>query len=296
MLTLADPATLTALEAAADRVRSGKGPQDGEAQIAVRASVGFDALEVAIVGAAPCPEEVLVFWHASGVHLSELYGMSETTGAALVAGPGDVRIGTVGPPLDVCEVSLSEAGEVLVRGPVVMRGYRDAPGSVDADGWLHSGDTGALDADGHLRIVDRMAAIEAAVKAAATLIGQACVIGDGRPYNVALLTLDPQAAAAFAARVGASPVPVHEQRRVLEAVAADIAAANARLADAEQVRRFVLLPGEWLPDSEELTPMMKLRRRPIAAKYAAEIEGLYAGALGMKVSADATSPLTPRHQ
>jgi long-chain acyl-CoA synthetase len=125
----------------------------------VLAELGFDALDTALVGAAPCPPEVIRFWHALGIPLSEVYGMSETTGLATLNPPADIRIGTVGTPLPGVDVRLAENGEVLVRGPVVMAAYRNLPDAtaeaIDPDGWLRTGDLGAFDDDGYLTIVDR---------------------------------------------------------------------------------------------------------------------------------------------
>jgi long-subunit acyl-CoA synthetase (AMP-forming) len=259
--------------------------------------LGLDQAEVAIVGAAPCPPEVIEFWRELGVPLGELYGMSETTGVATVAAPDAVKVGTVGPPIDGCEVRLGDDGEVLMRGPVVMTGYRNLPDktaeAIDADGWLHSGDVGAFDEDGYLRIVDRIkeliinaagknmspANIEAAIKTASPLIGQACVIGDARPFNVALITLEPDAVAAWAAERGLAGRTLAElsgDPALRAAVTDGVARANERLARVEQIKRHALLDVEWLPGGEELTPTMKLKRKPIAARYAAEIEALYA--------------------
>jgi long-subunit acyl-CoA synthetase (AMP-forming) len=178
-----------------------------------------------------------------------------------------------------------------------MRGYRNKPEAtaeaIDADGWLHTGDVGQLDEDGYLMIVDRKkeliinatgknmspANIEAVVKSSGPLIGQACVVGDGRPYNVALIVLDPDAADVFARQhriTAGTPEALVEEVAVLREVADSIERANAKLARVEQIKRFRLLPGEWQPGGEELTPTSKLRRRPIERRYAAEIEGLYA--------------------
>jgi long-subunit acyl-CoA synthetase (AMP-forming) len=243
------------------------------------AALGLDDVRVALTGAAPCPAEVLEFWHGLGLPLCEVYGMSETTGVATVNAPDAVRIGSVGRALPGVEVALSDTGEVLMRGPVVMRGYRNRPDAtaeaLDADGWMHSGDIGVFDDDGYLRIVDRIkeliisaagknmspANIEATIKSAGSVIGCVCAIGDARPYNVALITLDREMAASVAD-------PEAE-------VAAQIERANAKLARVEQIKRFAVLPVEWLPGGAELTPTMKLKRRPIEAKYAAEIEALY---------------------
>jgi long-chain acyl-CoA synthetase len=294
----ADDAERAAIVAAIEIVRGGGGVLDGPLQAAARAKVGFDELAVAVVGAAPCPPAVIEFWHACGVPLSELYGMSETTGVATVAGPDDIRIGTVGPPLPVCEVRLAEEGEICVRGPVVTRRYRNLPEettrTLDDDGWLRSGDVGELDDDGHVRVVDRLeelivsaagktmspANIEATLKSDASLVGQACAIGDARPFNVALLTLDPDRARAFAEAHSIRTTHLAQHRKVVEAVREDVARGNARLARVERIKRFAVLPEEWMPDGDELTPTMKLKRRPIAEKYAEMIEGLYKGSSG----------------
>ena len=203
------------LTEAIERVRSEGAPLDGPVQATARAGVGFGELAVAVVGAAPCAPGLIEFWYACGVALCELYGMSETTGAATVAAPREVRIGTAGPPLPACEVRLSDDGEICLRGPVVTRGYRNLPArtaqALDDEGWWHSGDVGEFDEHGHLRVVGRIeelilssagaqmspARIEATLKADAPLIGQVCVIGDARPFNVALLTLDPDELRAF---------------------------------------------------------------------------------------------------
>ncbi len=296
----ADDAARATIAAAIDRVRAGCGPQDGPVQAATRARVGLDALAVAIVGAAPSPPELIEFWHACGVPLSELYGLSETTGAATVAGPGAVKIGTVGPPLPVCEVRLSEQSEIWMRGPVVVaRGYRNrdqlSPEALDEAGWLRSGDIGEFDADGHLRIVDRIKAliisaaglnmspanIEATLRSEASLVGQVCVIGDGRPFNVALLTLDPDSARAFTQQHSIKGAHIAGHRQVIAAVRAEVGRANAKLTHVERIQRFALLDHEWPPDGQELTPTMGLRRGRIAEKYATTIAGLYDGSGGI---------------
>ncbi len=295
-LSTLDAADRERLDAAIESVREGTAPNAQDIALNIRGLVGFDQLTSAVVGAAPCPSDVIEFWHAVGVPLGEVYGMSESTGVATVNPPSAVRIGTAGTPLDGVEVKLSDEGEILIRGEVVMAGYRDAPAktaeTIDAAGWLHSGDVGVFDDDGYLRIVDRIkeliissagknmspANIESTIKGAGELIGQLCVIGDARPYNTALVTLDPDAAAAFAAREGLSARNLGElaqEDAIKAAVAAQIRVGNNRLARVEQIKEYVLLGVEWLPGGEELTPTMKLRRRPIATMYAAEIEELY---------------------
>jgi long-subunit acyl-CoA synthetase (AMP-forming) len=252
----------------------------------IRGMLGLDEVESFVVGAAPTPPEVLEFFLALGIEICETWGMSETSAIATLNPPGKIRVGTVGPPIPGTELKLAEDGEVLIRGPQVMAGYRDMPEktaeALSEDGWLRSGDIGEFDEAGYLRIVDRKkeliisaggknmspANIETKLKAASTLIAQAVAIGDNRPYNVALIVLD---AETLAAR-GASP----DDPEVATEIAQAVEAANARLSRVEQIKRYEILPGEWLPGSEELTPTMKLKRRPIERKYETEIEALYA--------------------
>jgi long-chain acyl-CoA synthetase len=260
---------------------------------AVRARLGLDHVEAAVVGAAPISPEVIEFFWALGVPLCEGYGMSEISLATI--NPIDaVRIGSVGRPLPGVQLRLAD-GEVLMRRPSVMIGYRNLADKtaeiIDAQGWVHSGDLGELDEDGYLRIVGRKKEmivntaghnmsptnVEARLKACSPLIGQAVCIGDARPYNVALLLLDPDAAA-FASRQGvpdASLSALCGDRWVLDEVAAGVARANAQLSLPEQIRRWTLLDCQWLPGGDELTPMMKLQRRLIAVRYANKIEALY---------------------
>jgi long-chain acyl-CoA synthetase len=268
---------------------------DAESLRPARQLLGLDDLEIAVTAAAPMPVEVLGFFRALGVPLSEMYGLSETSGP-LTWAPVRVKPGTVGPAIPGAEVELAADGEVLGRGGNVFRGYLDdaerTAEALDADGWLHTGDVGEFDADGYLRIVDRKkeliitaggknvspANLESALKAQ-PLIGQACVIGDDKPYIAALLVLDPDVAPAWAATHGitASTLPALALDPAVRAeVERQVDEANRRFSHAEQIRRFALLGEEWLPDSEELTPTMKLKRRGIAAKYAREITDLYA--------------------
>src|SRR5215207_7565302 len=262
----------------------------------IREKLGFGELAWVVVGAAPTPIEVLEFWHAIGVPVAEVWGLSETSAVATINPPDKVKLGSVGPAMPGVEVKLAEDGEVLVRGAIVMLGYRNAPEKtaevLDDDGWFASGDIGVLDEDGYLKIVDRKkeliinaagknmspANIEAQLKVSSPVIGQAVAVGDAKPYNVALLTLDPDGAAQFATAHGiedASVAALAADERVLAEVAAGVERANATLSRVEQIKRFTLLPVDWEAGGEELTPTMKLKRKPIAAKYQAEIEALY---------------------
>ena len=251
----------------------------------IRARLGLDAVESVNVGAAPTPREVIEFFHAIGIPVAELWGMSETTGYGTCNPPEKIKIGTVGPASPGAEIRLADDGEVLIRGPFLMTGYRNQPEktseALDEEGWLHTGDIGELDEDGYLRLVDRKkeliinaggknmspANIEAKVKASSPVIGQAIAIGDGRPYNVALITLDPDVAPAFEQQ--------HGRDALLAEVERGVEAANEQLARVEQIKRYKLLDEEWPPGGDELTPTMKLKRKPINEKYAREIEELY---------------------
>jgi long-chain acyl-CoA synthetase len=304
-------AAARALEAAITRVRLRQRgepvPDDLEAVVGraeqemfapLRAMLGLDQVRAVNVGAAPTPVEVLEFFHALGIEVAELWGMSETCGCGLCNRPGEVRIGTVGPPSPGTEVRLADDGELLIRGAFVMQGYRHQPErtseTLDPDGWLHTGDIAEIDADGFVRIVDRKkeliinaagknmspANIEAAIKTSSPLIGQACCIGDGRPYNTALIVLDADFAPAWAAQQGIEDTglaALAEDPRVRRAVQAAVDEANRHLARVEQIKKFALLGEDWLPGGDELTPTMKLKRRPIAEKHAAAIEAMYAG-------------------
>ncbi len=263
----------------------------------IRAALGLDQVESVNVGAAPTPREVIEFFHAIGVPLAELWGMSETCGYGCCNPPDRIKIGTVGPPAPGVEIKLADDGEVLMRGPVIMAGYRNQPDktseAIDSEGFLHTGDIGEFDEDGYLKIVDRKkeliinaggknmspANIEAKVKAASPLIGQAIAVGDMRPFNVALITLDPDVAPAFAQQHGIEDTSMSAlagEEAVLAEIQRGIDAANENMARVEQIKKFKVLPVEWEPGGEELTPTMKLKRKPISAKYAAEIEALYA--------------------
>jgi long-chain acyl-CoA synthetase len=269
---------------------------DRELFAGLRTMLGLDQVAAVYVGAAPTPRDVLVFFHSIGIPVAELWGLSESSGAGCCNPPGSIKIGTVGPPAPGVEVRLADDGELLIRSETVMTGYRNAPEksaeAVDGDGWLHTGDVGEIDDDGYVRIVDRKkeiiinaagknmspANIESALKGVSPLIGQACVIGDGRPYNTALIVLDSDFGPAWAAQQGidgADLATLARDERMRAAVQKGVDAANERLSRVEQIKKFTLVEGDWLPGGDELTPTMKLKRKPIAQKYAGEIQAMY---------------------
>lgn len=259
--------------------------------------LGLDEAVAVNAGAAPTPPEVITFFHAIGVPLGELWGMSETCGVGCVNPPDRIKIGTVGPPVPGVEVKLADDGELLMRSDCVMSGYRNLPDktaeALDGDGWLHTGDIAQIDEDGYVKIVDRKkeiiinaagknmspANIESTVKAASPVIGQACVIGDRRPYNSALIVLDADAAPVLAQRLGiedASLEGLARDERVRGVLQDAIDSANEKLSRVEQIKKFTVVQGDWVPGGDELTPTMKLKRKPIAEKYRDEIEAMYA--------------------
>jgi long-chain acyl-CoA synthetase len=260
----------------------------------VRDLTGLSDVKLAVTGAAPISPELIDWFHAVRVPLSEVYGMSESTGV-LTWDPKEAKPGTVGPALDGVEVRIADDGEVLARGPNVFAGYLDDDAATAAaleDGWLHTGDIGELDGDGYLRIVDRKkeliitaggenvspANLEAAL-ATVPLIGQACVVGDRQRFPGAIVTLDPDYAPQWASRHGhdgaslaelaASPAVHAEIQHAIDEV-------NERFTRAYQIKKFTIVPDEWLPNSDVLTPTFKLKRRGIAARYAPEIAAMYA--------------------
>ena len=263
----------------------------------VRALVGMDELKIAITGAAPIPTEIIEWFNAIGVNLTEIYGLSETTGP-LTFSPKANKPGFVGQICPGMEIKLSDEGEVLTRGGNIFQGYLKAPEKtaevLDGDGWFHTGDIGTLDDEGYLKIVDRKkeliitsggknispANLEAALKMI-PVVGQACAIGDNRKFVSALLVLDPEAAPVWAAANGKEGMSLEDLANdpdVLAAVQAGVDEANTKFAQVEQIKKFVLLGEEWMPDSDLLTPTSKLKRRGVHAKYADEIESMYVDA------------------
>ncbi|HSJ17404.1 MAG TPA: AMP-dependent synthetase/ligase [Solirubrobacterales bacterium] len=283
-------------EDVSDELAAAVAKADEEMFSNLRTMLGLDEVVAVNVGAAPTAREVLEFFAAIGIPIGELWGMSETCGVATCNPPERIKIGTVGPPVPGIEVKLADDGEVMVKGDSVMPGYRNLPEksaeTIDSEGWLLSGDIGELDEDGYLRIVDRKkeliitaagknlspANIESRLKMI-PLVDQAVAIGDRRKFISALLTLDPETAPAWAAKQGIEDTDLAslaENPKVIEEVQRGVDTANEDLARVEGVKRFKLLAEPWEPGGDELTPTMKLKRKPIAEKYADEIEALYA--------------------
>jgi long-chain acyl-CoA synthetase len=261
----------------------------------VRALVGLDAVVAAVTGAAAIPRPILEWYNAVGVPLSEIYGMSESSGP-MTWSPNANHPGYVGQAIPGCDVVIADDGEVLCRGGNVFKGYFQLPDKTAEtviDEWLHSGDIGELDGDGYLRIVDRKkeliitsggknispANLEAALKTI-PLIGQAAAIGDNRKFCSAILVLDPETARVWAKGHQKEDVSFTElatDPAVLAEVQQGVDKINQQFAQVEQIKKFALVGEEWLPDSDMLTPTSKLKRRGVTARYANEIEAMYAG-------------------
>ena len=262
----------------------------------IRRALGLDRARIAISGAAPIGLGTLRFFASLGIPILEVFGMTETAALVSANRPGRARLGTVGPPLSCGEIRLEIDGEILYRGPNLTRGYRGDPVAtaelIDADGWLHTGDLGALDGDGYLRVTGRKKEIlvTAGGKKIAPAevepllaglrgVSQAVLVGDGRPYLCALLTLDAAAAAAVAAELGLAAREVAElarDARFRAWLGGEIEArVNARLARYQTIKRFDVLERELTVADGELTPTLKLRRGVIAAVYSERISALY---------------------
>ncbi len=268
---------------------------DAVAFAPVRALIGLDAVRAAVTGAAAIPREIHEWFLALGVPLSEVWGMSESSG------PGtwdahEIRPGKVGRAAPGIEVRLDDDGEVLIKGGNVFQGYlKDPEKTAEAltdDGWLRTGDIGELDDDGYLKIVDRKkeliitsggknispANLEAALKTIPG-IGQACAIGDQRNFISALLVLDPDTAPIVAKELGLEELSLSELAEHPDALARvqeGVDQVNTRFARVMHIRKFTLLGEEWLPDSDVLTPTSKLKRRGVHSRYADVIEAMYA--------------------
>ncbi len=261
----------------------------------VRARFGR-RLRFAISGGAPLARELAEWFHACGVLVLEGYGLTETCAATHVNRPGAFRFGTVGQPVPGVEVAIAADGEVLLRGPTIMRGYFGQPDAtadaLDAQGYLHSGDIGRVDADGFLAITDRKKdmIVTAGGKNVAPQnleamlqkspwIEQAVILGDGRKHLVALIALDVAAATRWAREHGrpddlASLSHDPELRALVEI---DVDAVNRKLAKFEAIKRFAILDRELTIEGGELTPTHKVRRKVVEARWASLLDSLYAG-------------------
>ncbi len=250
-------------------------------------------LRLAVSGAAPINPEILRFFDAAGVLVLEGWGMTETSTAATISTPEDFKIGTIGKPFPGCEVRIAEDGEILVKGPNVFQGYyknEEATRETIVDGWLHTGDIGEIDSDGFIKITGRKkdiiitaggknitpANLEAEIKQH-PLVSQCVVVGDRRPYLVALVTLDPEEMAAYAKEHGLpeDPEQLASNAEVKASIEAHVEKINQNFARVEQVKRIAILPSDLSQESGELTPTLKVKRAVVASKHEPEIEALY---------------------
>ena len=251
-------------------------------------------LQLAVSGAAPINPDILRFFDAAGVLVLEGWGMTETSTAATISTPDDFKFGTIGKPFPGCEIKIADDGEILVKGPNVFQGYyknEEATRETIVDGWLHTGDIGEIDSDGFIKITGRKkdiiitaggknitpANLENEIKQH-PLVSQCVVVGDRRPYLVALVTLDPEEAAEYAAEHGLpeDPEALAASNEVQASIEEHLEKINEKFARVEQVKKFAILPADLSQEGGELTPTLKVKRNVVAEKYADEIEALYA--------------------
>jgi long-chain acyl-CoA synthetase len=251
-------------------------------------------LRLAVSGAAPISPEILRFFDAAGVLILEGWGMTETSTAATISTPDDFKVGTIGKPFPGCEIRIAEDGEILVKGPNVFQGYyknEEATREAIVDGWLHTGDIGEIDADGFIKITGRKkdiiitaggknitpANLENEIKQQ-PLVSQCVVIGDRKPYLVALVTLDPEEAVAYAKEHGLpeDPQQLATNPEIVAALEAHREKINQKFARVEQVKKIAILPRDLSQESGELTPTLKVKRAVVVSKHEREIEQLYA--------------------
>jgi long-chain acyl-CoA synthetase len=251
-------------------------------------------LRLAVSGAAPISPEILRFFDAAGVLVLEGWGMTETSTAATISSPDDFKVGTIGKPFPGCEVKIAEDGEILVKGPNVFQGYyknEEATRETIVDGWLHTGDIGEIDSDGFIKITGRKkdiiitaggknitpANLENEIKQH-PLVSQCVVVGDRKPYLVALVTLDPEDAVAYAREhnLPEDPAQLAKNSEVQKAIEDHVATINEKFARVEQVKKVAILPRDLSQETGELTPTLKVKRAVVASKHEQEIEALYA--------------------
>jgi long-chain acyl-CoA synthetase len=251
-------------------------------------------LRLAVSGAAPINPEILHFFDAAGVLVLEGWGMTETSTAATISSPDDFKVGTIGKPFPGCEVKIADDGEILVKGPNVFQGYHknpEATAETIVDGWLHTGDIGEIDSEGFIKITGRKkdiiitaggknitpANLEAEIKQH-PLVSQCVVVGDRRPYLVALVTLDPEEAVKYAQEndLPEDPAQLAQNPDVKADVEAHVEKINQNFARVEQVKKIAILSHDLSQESGELTPTLKVKRAVVAQKHEDAIEQLYA--------------------
>jgi long-chain acyl-CoA synthetase len=251
-------------------------------------------IRLAVSGAAPINPEILRFFDAAGVLVLEGWGMTETSTAATISTPDDFKVGTIGKPFPGCEVKIAEDGEILVKGPNVFQGYHknpEATAETIVDGWLHTGDIGEIEPDGFIKITGRKkdiiitaggknitpANLEAEIKQH-PLVSQCVVVGDRRPYLVALVTLDPEEAVKYAQEhdLPEDPAQLAANPDVKTAIEAHVDKINENFARVEQVKKIAILPHDLSQESGELTPTLKVKRAVVAQKHEDAIDQLYA--------------------
>ncbi len=261
-----------------------------------RKLIGIHRARYCVTGAAPISPELVRWYLALGVPMLEVWGMTETCGASTGNPPGRIKPGSIGPAAGFNEVRIDPStGEILVRGANVFKGYLNLPDktaeAIDADGWLHTGDVGVVDADGYLRITDRMkdiiitaggknitpSELENELKFS-PYITDAVVIGDKRPYLVAIIMIDQDNVEKFAQDREipfSNYASLTRAPEVQELVQAEMDRVNAKFARVEQIKKFFLLDRQLSAEDEELTPTMKLKRKLVEKKYADQIEAMY---------------------
>jgi long-chain acyl-CoA synthetase len=241
--------------------------------------------------------EVQEWFHAAGLLVLEGYGLTETSAATCVNNPRSTRFGTVGPPIPGSEVRIADDGEILIKGPNVFRGYwknDTATAEAVTDGWFHTGDIGELDDAGFLTITGRKkelivtaggknvapAVLEDRLRAH-PLVSQCIVVGDGKPFIAALVTVDTEALPGWLERAGKDAgtalADLVDDPDLRNAIGEAVADANQAVSRAEQIREFRILPVDFSESGGEMTPTMKVKRAVVVDKYADDIAGIYAG-------------------
>jgi long-chain acyl-CoA synthetase len=251
-------------------------------------------VQYAVSGGAPLGDRLGHFFRGIGVPVLEGYGLTETTAALSANLPDDIRIGTVGRPLPGVSVAVADDGELLFRGAQVMTGYWKNPeataAAIDSDGWFHSGDLGEIDADGFIRITGRKkeilvtaggknvapAVLEDRIRTH-PLISQCMVVGDGKPFIAALITLDPETVGAWAAKYGkrADIASLVNDKDLIAEVQSAVDDANTAVSKAEGIKKFTILPTDWTQENGELSLKLSLRRHVVMKNHAADVEALY---------------------